>query len=168
MLYAYVVTSFLSVYQSACNNSAPSAQNVITFYMWGFLEQLSKKFKYISDRIQGYCTVHKYVHTFMIISRSILLKTWTFSDQLCTENQNIHFVFNNPPTRKWSICEIMGENTVQSNRPQMKIQKSACALHAGKLRQEYRHTVIMFLPFCTCCKILICLVCIVASFKFFV
>ena len=40
-------------------------------------------------------TLHDYQYTFLIISRSVLLRMKNFSDKSCRENRNIHFVFNN-------------------------------------------------------------------------
>jgi hypothetical protein len=34
-------------------------------------------------------------YTFMIISRTVLLRMRNVSDKNCRENQNTHFVFNN-------------------------------------------------------------------------
>jgi len=48
--------------------------------------------------------------TFMIISRSVLLKMRNVSDKSCRENQNTHFMFNNFLFRKscrlWDNVEI--------------------------------------------------------------
>jgi hypothetical protein len=41
-LYVYIAPSCLPLWQSACNNSAPTAENVIKFHMWGFLEKPEK------------------------------------------------------------------------------------------------------------------------------
>ena len=41
------------------------------------------------------CTLHEDPYTFMIISRSVLLKMRNVSDKSCTENRNTHFMFNN-------------------------------------------------------------------------
>jgi hypothetical protein len=40
-------------------------------------------------------TLHEDQYTFMIISRSVLLRTRNVSDKICTENQNTHFVLRN-------------------------------------------------------------------------
>jgi hypothetical protein len=47
------------------------------------------------------------------------------------EKINTHFTFNNflPPENR-ALCEIMWENMVQPERPQMTIY-GACAVHAG-------------------------------------
>jgi len=39
--------------------------------------------------------VHEDKCTFLIVSRSILLRMRSVADECCTENQNIHFVFSN-------------------------------------------------------------------------
>jgi hypothetical protein len=55
------------------------------------VEQIQVSLK--SDNNNG--TLHKDLCTFMIISRSILLRMRNVSDKSCTENQNTHFMFNN-------------------------------------------------------------------------
>jgi len=40
-------------------------------------------------------TLHEDQHTFMIISRSVLVTVSNISDTRCGENKNKHFVFNN-------------------------------------------------------------------------
>jgi hypothetical protein len=40
-------------------------------------------------------TSHEDRYTFMIISRSVLLRMRNVSDKSCRENQNTHFVFGN-------------------------------------------------------------------------
>jgi len=44
-------------------------------------------------RITG--TLHEYEYTFLIISRSFLLRMRNVSDKSCRENQNTHFIPNN-------------------------------------------------------------------------
>ena len=46
-----------------------------------------------SDKNNGYCTEDQY--TYMIISRSVLLRMRNVLDKRCRENQNTHFMFNN-------------------------------------------------------------------------
>jgi len=43
-------------------------------------------------RITG--ALHEDLCTFMTLSRCIFLRMRIFSDKVCTENQNTHFVFN--------------------------------------------------------------------------
>jgi len=40
-------------------------------------------------------TLHEDLHTFVIISHSVLLRVGNISDKICRWNQNSHFVFNN-------------------------------------------------------------------------
>ena len=60
-----------------------------------FFEKLSRKLKfhYNLPTITG--TLHADRYTFLIISRSVLLRMRNVSDKSCTENQNTHFVFSN-------------------------------------------------------------------------
>jgi len=51
------------------------------------------KFHYNLTTLTG--TVHEDRDTFLIISRSVLLRMRNVSDKRCTENQNTHFVFSN-------------------------------------------------------------------------
>jgi hypothetical protein len=84
----------VSVCPSAWNNSASTGRIVMKFYISGFFENLSRKFKFHSNltRITG--TLHEGQNTFMTISRFILHRTRHVSDKSCRENQNMHFGFN--------------------------------------------------------------------------
>jgi len=63
-------------------------------------------------------TVHEDQYTFLIISRSVLLRMRNVSDKSCTENQNTHFVFNNFFFfENYAIYEIMWKNIVERGRP---------------------------------------------------
>ena len=63
-------------------------------------------------------TVHEDQYTFLIISRSVLLRMRNVSDKSCTENQNTHFVFNNFFFfENYAIYEIMWKNIVELGRP---------------------------------------------------
>jgi hypothetical protein len=52
-------------------------------------------------------TLHEDRHTFMIISRSVLLRMRNFSDKICTETRNTHFVLGKDYFfRKWyRLCD---------------------------------------------------------------
>jgi len=50
-----------------------------------------------SDKNKG--ILHEDQYTFLIISRSVLLRMRNISDKSCRENQNIHFVFGNFPAK---------------------------------------------------------------------
>ena len=56
--------------------------------------------------------------------------TKIFSDKVCRQNQNSHFMFNNFFPENRCFYEIMWENIVQPDRSQ--ITYGACALDANK------------------------------------
>ena len=58
----------------------------------------SRKFRFHQNRTRIVGTLHfarRPIQTFLIISRSILLRMRNVSDKSCRENQNTHFVFSN-------------------------------------------------------------------------
>jgi hypothetical protein len=98
----------MSVLLSAPNNSASTGRIFIKFYIWKPFENPSRKFKYRSQ--QG--TLHDDEYTFLIISRSVLLRMRNVSDKSCTEQQNTHIVFNNFSPQSCSVYEKMWKNMV--------------------------------------------------------
>ena len=111
--------------------------NLIFEHFW---KNLSRKFEFYwgQTRITG--TLYDGQHTFLIISRWVLLRMRNVSDKSCTENQNTHFVFiaNFPENR--AVYGIMCEKHRRAG--QATRQYGACALHAGYLRLQ-THTHIM-------------------------
>ena len=110
----------LSVCPSAWNISAPTGRIFMKFNTWVFSENLSRKSSFhwnltISD------TLYEDLPTSMIISRSILLKVRNFPNKLSRENQTTYFMFKIVPTNH-AVYEIMWENEVEPDRPQMTIQ----------------------------------------------
>ena len=63
------------------------------------------KFHYNLTRMKG--TLRDGRYTFVIISRSVILRTKHVSDKSCTENQNTHFVFNNVFFENRAVYEIV-------------------------------------------------------------
>ena len=51
-------------------------------------------------------TLHEDVSVFMTKHRSIL-RMRNVSDKSCRENQNMHFMFNNPPPRSCRLLDNM-------------------------------------------------------------
>ena len=66
-------------------------------------------------------TLYEYLCTFTIVSRCILLRIRSISDEGCRENQNTHFMFNNFFSENRVVYEIMWKNAVEPERPQMTI-----------------------------------------------
>ena len=71
----------------------------------------------------------------MIISHSFLLRMRNVSDRI-RENEGTYFQFSIFFNENNAVVEIMWENTVQLDRPQMTVQYGACALHAIYLRLQ--------------------------------
>jgi hypothetical protein len=86
----------LSFRLSTCASSAPNGRIIMKFGIWVFFESLSPKFKSHYNLTTMTGTLHAADrYTFLIISRSVLLRMRNVSDKSCRENQNTHFVFGN-------------------------------------------------------------------------
>ena len=77
------------------NNSVPSGHILMKFDVWVFLQSLSRKFKFRQNPKKITGTLHEDQNTFLIITRSLLLRMRNVSDKGCRENKNTHFLFNN-------------------------------------------------------------------------
>jgi hypothetical protein len=84
--------------------------------------------------------------TYMIISRSVLLRMRNVLDKNCRENQNTHFMFNN---FFFFNCVIYEKMWKKYHRAGQAIDDSlAHVLHAGYLRlQTYTQNMQYLLPF---------------------
>jgi len=86
------------------------------FDMREFFENLSRKFKFVSNVKRRTGVVHEDLCTFVIISRSVLLTMRNILDKFCRENQNTCFMFNKfpPPPKKKNLAvyEIMWKSVV--------------------------------------------------------
>ena len=88
-------TSFvMSARPSAWNNSTPTGRIFIKFDMLVFFENLSRKFKLLSNLTTTTGTSHEDQYTFMIISRAILLRMKMFQTKVLNKIKT-HFIFNN-------------------------------------------------------------------------
>jgi len=75
-------------------------------------------------------TLHEGQYTFLIISRSIVLRVKHVSDKSCTENPNTHFTFDNRGFfffENRAVYEIMWKNIVERGRLQMTIWRMRIA-----------------------------------------
>ena len=62
------------------------------------------------------------IRTFVTVYRLVLLRMRYVSDSSCTENQDTHFVFNDAFFfENRAVYEIMCNNSIQPDRPQMTI-----------------------------------------------
>ena len=96
------------------------------FDTWIFLENLSRKFKFHLNRTRITGTIHEDQYILLIIYHSLLLTMRNVSDKGCRKNENTHFMFYNFffffVFENRALYEIMWKNTIESGRPQMKIQ----------------------------------------------
>jgi len=107
-----LASSCLSVRLSAWNNSARIGWILMKFDIWGFYENLLRKFKFYWNLTTMTGTLHADRYTFLIISRSVLPRMRNVSDKSCTENQNTHFVFSNIFFENRAVYEIIWKNLV--------------------------------------------------------
>jgi hypothetical protein len=114
------------------------------WYLKSFSKTCREKFK-INQNLTRYAdTLHEDQYTFLIISRSFLLRVRNVSFKRCRENQNTHFMSNifSPPPKNRAFSRINVEkNTVESHKPKTNIY-GTCALHDGYLRlQTHTHNM---------------------------
>jgi len=70
-------------------------------------------------------TLHGGQYTFMIISRSVLLRMRNVSAKSCRENRNVHFMFNDFFFfENCALYDTICKNTVGPGRPQMTIWRT--------------------------------------------
>jgi len=66
-------------------------------------------------------TLHEDRYTFMITSRSVLLRTRNGSDKICGEDQNTYFISNKFLFENHAVYEITWKNIIEPGRTQMTI-----------------------------------------------
>ena len=99
-----------SVCRSARNSSAPTVQILIKFHIWGFFENLSRKFGFNVKSVDnnGYLK-WRLICIILIISRSGLLTIRDISNKSFRGNHNRHIAFSNFFFRKslrlWEYVE---------------------------------------------------------------
>jgi hypothetical protein len=107
-------------------NSAPNGRIFMKFGTTIFFEYLSRKLKFNYNlTITG--NSHEDLFTFLIISRSVLLRMRNVSDKHCRENKNTDFTSNNffffrkwrrlrKRAKTWCSHKGHGDNTVHAPR----------------------------------------------------
>ena len=76
---------------SACNNSAPTGRIFMKFDIWIFFENLPRNFKFNYNLTRITVTLYEDRYTFLIISRSVLLRRKNFSDKSWKGNSKHSF-----------------------------------------------------------------------------
>ena len=81
------------------------------------------------NRTRIMSTLNEGQHTFLVISRSLVLRMKNASDKICRENQDTHLMFSNIFFffENLAIYEVMWKNTVERGRPQMTIWRICIA-----------------------------------------
>ena len=72
-------------------------------------------------------TLHEDKYTFLIISRSVLLRMRNVSDKFFTEHQSTHFTFNNFFLENPTFYETTWKNIVERSKPQTTIGRMSIA-----------------------------------------
>jgi hypothetical protein len=80
-----------------------------------FPKKLPRKLNFHYSRTRITVTLHEDQYTFLIISRSILLRMRNVSDKSCKGNQNKHCVFNNSYFENWAVYEIIWETILETD-----------------------------------------------------
>ena len=121
------ISFVMSVRPSAQNNSAPTGRIFMKFNILLFFENLSRKFKFHYNLTTITGTLHEHRYTFLIISRSVLLRMRNISDKSCRENQNTLFYSIHFSSKILPFIRKCGKNIVQPDRPQMTIWRMRIA-----------------------------------------
>jgi hypothetical protein len=87
------------------------------------------------------CTLHEDQYTFLIISRSVLLRMRNVSDKSCRENQNTNFKLIFFLNR--TVYERVCENIVERCRTQMTIWRVRVACWIPKATDTHSEYVIL-------------------------
>jgi len=119
--------SFVTSVRLSARNSVPTGR-IFMKCLCFIIFYLSRKFKFHSNRTRITGTWHQDRYTFLIITRSVLLRITNVSHKSCRGNQNTHFMFNNIFRKS---CGKMLQN-----RAGHRWQYGAFALHVGYLRLQ--------------------------------
>ena len=114
---------------SAWNSSAPTRQIVIKFDIWVFFENLLGKFKIHLSLTRIWGTLHDDQYAFPIIRRKFLLRMRSVSDK--------RLIFDKLFFENRAVYEIMLENIVQPDRPQMIIWRMSVVCWITKVTNTH-------------------------------
>ena len=111
------------------NNSAPTGPIFMKFDIWGFFRIIVEKIKVPLKSDKNKCTLYEDQYTFLIISRSFILRMKNISDEIFRENQNTHFVIRFFFSKILQFMRLCGKNMVQPDRLQMTISYNKVHSH---------------------------------------
>jgi len=114
----------MSVRPYVGNISAPTGQIFVKTDISLFRVNMSRKFRFLYNLTKTTDTLQKDLQTFIITSRSILLRIKNILDKRCRENQNTNSVLL---YSKYSdFCEILCTNIVEPEPKGINIIRRMC------------------------------------------
>jgi hypothetical protein len=119
---------------SAWNNLAPTGRIFIKFDIWGFFENLLRKFKFYYNRTRINGTLHEDQYAFLSYLAHFFLELEMFQTEVVEKIRNTFYV-QKLFVENCAVCEIMWKKTVGHGW-----KYGACALHARYLRLQI-HTL---------------------------
>jgi len=121
-------------------DSANTVWILMRFVIWEYLKKSVGNIQALlkSDKNKGYFTGDHY--TFLIISRSVLLRLKNVADKSCRETQSTHFMFSNIYSKIMLFMRFMLKNIVERGRPQMTIWLVRNACWIPKATETHTHT----------------------------
>jgi len=133
----------------AWNSSAPTGRIFVKFDIWMFFEKLLRTFKFHWNWTRMKGILHECQCTFLIISRSILLRMRNVSNKRYRESLNTHFIFHNSFENS-AVYETMRKSIVEQDRLQMRIWRMRIACWIPKATNTHTHTrCVILIPFPT-------------------
>jgi hypothetical protein len=100
----------VSVHPFAWNNSALTGRIFMKFGIWVSLKNILRKYKFHQNLTTITGTLHADRYTFLIISRSVLLRMRNVSHKRCKENQNTHLCQKNNGIVVKQLWELLTRN----------------------------------------------------------
>jgi hypothetical protein len=128
----------LSLCPSAWNKSAPTTRTIMKIHNWRFIRKSVRKIQVSlkSDKNNRYFTrTHMYVYDRISLHSSRMRNA---ADIICRENKKAHFIFNN----------LLRKPRLLTTHDKITRRRKDAILHAGWLRQEYKHTLRIFNTYC--------------------
>ena len=105
-----------------------------------FFENLFTNFKFYWNRTRITATLHEDQYTFLIISRSFLLRMRNVSDKSRIENQNTHCIISNFLSENRAANDIVWKIIVEPERPQMRVWRICIACLLPKATKTNTYT----------------------------
>jgi hypothetical protein len=117
------ISIVMSLCPSTCSstwkNSVPTGRIFMKFDIRVFIENLLRKFKFHWNLTKITGALHENQHTFMKISRRILIRIRDVSDKICSEKENTSFLY----TEKCAFLSWCAKDMVEPDRPQNIIRR---------------------------------------------